>query len=293
MRYLIFSLLCIHTLVASTILSYKVYERDDRVDILFTFDTPYDGRISQQQESDTVTTLLLNDAQYDSSVTRDITSAYLQKLTITPQHDRTALTLALTPQAKYSVSKTVDNYGLRLRFEAKTPLATTLLGTKPEVKTLSNTLPTQKTAPSTNTRYIAVVALLLALVIGLLLFKRKMDAKESSGWLFKGKNPHNLEKVNIIFQKPLDNQNKVVMMEFGHRQYLVIVGHSHLLLDTFSQGESIKDEEGFDALLKRNQHELDAYMRLDHGKKAMEKPDSLQSLKEKASHQAYRTQQEP
>ena len=286
MKLLLTLFFTLNVIYASNLLNYKIYDRKDRLDILLTFDTPFDGRISQKTTTDGLT-LLLYDASYEKRVDKKLDSTFIKGFSIVPQNNRTALILDMDSQTKYSVSKTVDNYGLRLRFESKNNFSkATLLGSNQSIKNVKS-LPT-KPENINNNRYFLVVSILIIAVILLFIFKRKVEKSRGLGpWLFKGKAPHNIEKFNIIFQKPLDNQNKVVMLEFGERQYLAVIGTSNLLLDTFTDKESVADEDGFENVLRQNQQELDKYMKIDH----VAKTDPMQSYKEKASLETYRLQQ--
>lgn len=281
---LILSLLLISsTLFASSILSYKVYDRSDRTDLLLTFDTPFSGRISQKHALNQ-TTLLLYDAQYSKQIEKNVQSKYISSFSIIPQNKRTALVLTLNDNTLFKVSKTVDNYGLRLRFykgKAKASQAIMTNGLATLNKT--NTLPTKAEASVSNEKYIIVVLILFLAVLLMFFIKRRVEKGNQGSWLFKNQTAAN-EQFNILFQKPIDNINKVVLMEVNQKQYLVVLGSSHLLLDTFADKKNI-DQDGFESILQDNQQELDNYMQLG----GQDKLDPLQSYKEKASLEAYRS----
>lgn len=296
MKLLFSIILTLSTLLASNILTYKLYDRSDngRLDILLTFDTPYQGRITQKKV-DATTTLLLYDALYSSTIKKTLNSDYLTSFSLTPDSGRTALSLTMPEGVTFNVSQTVDSYGLRLRFEkgagvVKTQSKPTALNklkaltTKESFQTKTTT-PTTKTEPLISKRYAIVLGILFAAVLLLFIIKKRVEKGRKPGsWLFKD-NPHNLEEFTILFQKPLDSNNKIVLMEFGNRQYLVIVGTTNLLLDTFSDKESV-NEAGFESILKENQQELDDYMRIQ----SKEEKSPLQSYKDKASLEVYRSQ---
>lgn len=269
-------------LFSANILSFKVYDRSDRTDLLLTFDTPYNGRISQKNTLNK-TTLLLYDAYYSQQVQKSVQSDFINAFSIVPQNSRTALVLTLNNDADFKVSKTVDNYGLRLRFSKKAVIDKR----QPPASfstTQTTSLPT-KSQTVGNSRYIIVILILLVGVILLFFIKRKVEnSKHGGGWLFKNQ-PQVGEQFNILFQKPIDNVNKVVLMEVNNRQYLVVLGSSHLLLDTFADKKNI-NQDGFESILRDNQQELNEYIQID---KSETKLDPLQSYKEKASLEAYRS----
>ena len=298
MKLLLSILLTLSSLLASNILTYKLYDRSDngRLDILLTFDTPYQGRITQKKVNNT-TTLLLYDAVYTSTVTKTLNSDFLTSFSLTPDKGRSALSLTLPENVKFSVSQTVDSYGLRLRFEKSGKAATTKqapsalsklqsLKTKDSLGSKKPVTPSTNSEPLISKRYAIVLGILFAAVLLLFIIKKRVEKGRKPGsWLFKN-NPHNLDEFTILFQKPLDSNNKIVLMEFGNRQYLVIVGSTNLLLDTFTDKESI-GEAGFESILKENQQELDNYMSLQNKD---ESKSPLQSYKEKASLEVYRSQ---
>ena len=282
MKLLLILSLTLVNLFSANILSFKVYDRSDRTDLLLTFDTPYNGRISQK-DSLNKTTLLLYDALYSQQVQKSVQSAFINSFSLVPQNNRTALVLTLAHDSAFKVSKTVDNYGLRLRFFKKNA-ASKALSQTPSTLSRTSQLPTKDETLS-NDRYIIVVVILFIAVILLFFIKRKVEKNRGSGgWLFKNQ-PQMGEQFNILFQKPIDNLNKVVLIEVNDKQYLVVLGSSHLLLDTFSDKNNIS-QDGFESILQDNQQELDQYMQID---KRDAKSDPLQSYKEKASLEAYRS----
>ena len=284
MKIIIFILLLASNLLASNILSYKVYERSDRTDLLLTFDTPFNGRISQKDVLNT-TTLMLYDTQYKAPIEEHLQSKFISKFSIIPQTNRTALVLILNDDIHFKVSKTVDNYGLRLRFlQNRIPTATTLGKKSPTIEKQKSKLVTQPDSVVGN-RYLIVVVILFFAVLVLFLVKKKVQKNKGTGggWLFKNPLQAN-EQFNILFQKPIDNVNKVVLMEVNDKQYLVVLGTSHLLLDSFDK--QAVTEDGFESILQNNQQELDDYMKISD---SSDKQDPLQSYKEKASLEAYRS----
>jgi len=73
MRFIIFILLFISFLNASNLLTHNIYERSDRVDIMLSFDSPYEGKISLKKGVN-ITTLTLKDLSYDKLIEKNINS---------------------------------------------------------------------------------------------------------------------------------------------------------------------------------------------------------------------------
>lgn len=81
----------------------------------------------------------------------------------------------------------------------------------------------------------------------------------------------------IRFQKPLDRQNRLLLLEFEGRQYLIVVGSSNLLLDRFTgEDEKIEDSESFTSLFEANKKQLDHFLKENH-------PDAYEAFKANAS----------
>ena len=59
----------------------------------------------------------------------------------------------------------------------------------------------------------------------------------------------------IIFEKPLDNRNKVVLFEHNARKYLVLTGSSNVLLDRFGE-DNIRTQSDFELFFEQNKNML-------------------------------------
>jgi len=274
MRY-IFLLLLPFLLFGSKILSYNVYERSQHVDIMLTFDTPYEGKLSQVKKNGNVI-LKLQGASIESPKIKTLRTSFLRKMTITPIASHTEIILQTAPDVKMSASKTSDAYGLRLRFSKTAPITKTS-SIKQTNGSSASSLPTRGENKFNNAYYI-VIAILIFGIILMLWLKKKMgspNAKKSK-WLFKGGSKK--EGISVRFQKPLDPKNRVAMLDFEGQSYLVLLGNSNILLDKFIDGERVSSQSEFDKILDDNKTELDSYLQLDPAD-----VEPLQSYKQKAS----------
>ncbi|WP_263831913.1 hypothetical protein [Sulfurospirillum oryzae] len=264
---------------ASNLLTYNVYERSDRVDVMLSFDAPHEGGISQKNDATSIT-LTINDLGYDKMIEKSINSNIIQELSIVPEKNNT-LKVVLKSDKKISVvaSKTVDGFGLRIRssiMQAPTQSS--------EAATASS-LPTASTSSADfiDTRYIIVIVVLLALIILMFWIKKRLgiqtlrpaSAKGGNGksWLFNPKTGSQQE-VNVLHKKQIDNQNSVVLFEYGTIKYLVMTGNSNVLLEKFQNGE-VKDNNDFEKVFEENRRRLDDYLKLQDTK--------LSTYKNKAS----------
>ena len=268
-------------LFGSKILSYNVYERSNRVDVMLTFDTPFEGKLSQIKKNNKII-LKLQGASIEAPKIKNINTSYLHKMTITPIASHTEVILQTATSVSMSASKTSDSYGLRLRFTKGLPASKT--NTKQATSFLNNTgLETKNESEFNNSYYIVIAILLLGIII-MLWLKKKMGpptAKGKQPWLFKGSTKK--EGISVRFQKPLDPKNRVAMLDFEGQSYLVLLGNSNILLDKYSQGKPVRTQTEFDKILDDNKEELDSYLQLDN----VDDIEPLQSYKDKASAQAY------
>ncbi|OHE03352.1 hypothetical protein [Sulfurimonas sp. RIFOXYB12_FULL_35_9] len=293
-KYLLIFILPL-ALYASKILSYNIYDRTDRVDVMITFDTPYDGVI-KQRVGDSSISIKLQNASIESSKIKQLTSKYIKSITITPMQDYTEIVAEVPPSVTLQASKTSDAYGLRLRF-ATTSLPTANAQETKEAQAPSlNSLPTKKDDDISASYYIVVTILILG-IITLFYIKKRVSAaqnkKEPSSWLFKGdkESPNNEQiienfnldnkNVSIRFQKPLDGENSVVMLDFGDQSYLVLMGKGNIILDKFTDNRPASQDD-FNTILQSRHHELERFLSSDTKIK-----EPLQTYKEKAASILY------
>jgi len=278
------------SLFGSKILSYNIYERTDRADIMFTFDTPYTGQIRQRIDKSKIT-IKLTEATIESPKIKKVSSKYLHSLTITPIDNATLIVASISPSTKLIASKTSDGYGLRLRFTNKIASATvtpSLVDATAQTKV--NTLPTKKSEDISQSYYIVIFILFLGILILLYIKKRikplPNNKQKSNSWLFKDANTQKVdENITIRFQKAIDAQNSVVMLDYAQQSYLVLMGNNTILLDKFTDNKPASEQE-FNEILQNRHEQLTEFL----GKsKTQESQEPLQSYKERAGNIAYDT----
>ncbi len=271
-----------YVLFASKILSYNVYERSNRVDVMLTFDTPFEGRLSQVKKNNQ-TILKLEGASIEAPKIKNINTSYLHKMTLTPINSHTEIILQTASDVQMNASKTSDSYGLRLRFVKASAVSSKKAAdsSSPTLSTLSN-LPTRASGEFNNAYYVVIAILLLGIILMLWLKKRmgSAQAKGKQPWLFKS--APKKEGITVRFQKPLDPKNRVAMLDYEGQSYLVLLGNTNVLLDKYIEGKPVTNESEFDQILHANKTELDSYLQLDPAN-----VEPLQSYKEKASAQIH------
>jgi len=267
MKKLIVFLFILSYVNAANLLTYNVYERSDRVDVMLSFDSPYEGKITQKR-GENITILTLNDLTYDKLIEKNINSNIIQALSIEPIKDRMKVVLKSKQNIAVIASKTIDGFGLRIRTK---PINIGKKSTTSIVNTNTNNneniITTKQNEDLIDSRYLSVIALLSIMLIFMVWIKKRVanktiDLKRNKSWLFKTENKDVPSKeVNVLHKKQIDNTNSVVLLEFENKKYLVMTGSSNLLLEKFSQND-IKDNSDFEKAFEDNRQKLDEYLRI-------------------------------
>lgn len=279
-------------LYASKILSYNIYDRNDRVDIMITFDTPYDGVIKQSSSSGSIS-IKLENASIESSKVKQLDSKIIKSITITPMQNETQIVAQVPSSTKLQASKTADAYGLRLRLSESSEPKDEALLPKNDTINSEHSLPTKNSDELEGSYYIAITILFIGVAILLFIRKKMPQAKDlKSPWLFEDnqaqQSKQNIEpskikisdmanhpEVSIRFQKGVDNQNSVVMLDFMEQSYLVLMGKENILLDKFTDNKPATQNE-FDIILQNRHKQLEDFLNNDT-------LSTMESYKQKAS----------
>ena len=299
-KYLLLFLLPF-SLQATKILSYNIYDRTDRADVMITFDTPYDGVIKQSTSKSKIV-IKLNGASIESSKIKNVSSKFLHSITITPMSGQTQIVASVPSSVKLIASKTSDAYGLRLRFTSG--VAKKITPKTPELSSSNSlsSLPTKKSDDMSTSYYIVVTILVIGILI-LFMLKKKMAANniqnQQNPWLFQANDetkkdtqaaPTNTTNndISIRFQKALNEQNSVVMLDFADQSYLVLMGSSNILLDKFNDDKPATQED-FESILQNRHQELDDFLRVEpnNNARANHPKEALQAYKERAASILY------
>ncbi|MFL1705884.1 excinuclease ABC subunit A [Campylobacter sp. MOP7] len=267
------------SLFASNLLTYNIYERSDRVDIMLSFDAPYEGNIFQKHEND-MTMLIFNALNFDQVVDKNINSKILQEIYIEPKQNSVVLSLKSSSNVAVTASKTTDGFGLRVR------VTQTALGSAENENRLSSVqinapspIPSQSEESLVGARYYMVIGVLFALLITLFIIKRAIKAKGGIPYAKAPKFANLFSKnknggVEVLYEKPLDRLNKVMLLSHMNKKYLVLVGNSNVLLDKFGE-DRIENEDDFEAFFEENKRKLGQFLE--------ERQNSLSAYKDKAS----------
>ena len=271
-KFFILAMILQINLSATTLLTYNTYDRDDRVDIMLSFDTPYNGKIFLKK-IDNGFKITLNDINFNKEVSKNINSSIIYQMQIIPANKSINIILKTKKNIHIIASKTTDGFGLRLRVKTTQPLQKTIL-TKNQVVKNFNAFPLDKTSYD-NSRYYIVILILLLLLILLWLIKKKVSNPNSSkNWLFK--NDINENEVKILYRKQIDPKNSVLVLSYLDKKYLVLTGSSNQLLDKFSSDNTnIENDDEFEQIFAKNRQKLDEFLKVGN--------DKLSNYRDKAS----------
>ncbi|QCD53248.1 MULTISPECIES: excinuclease ABC subunit A [unclassified Campylobacter] len=270
------------SLFASNLLTYNIYERSDRVDVMLSFDAPYEGNIFQKREND-MTMLIFNGLNFDQAVEKNLNSKILQELYIEPKQNSVVLSIKSSSSIGVMASKTSDGFGLRIRVVStaaastknEQPISQSEQIIQPKTSTTINTQPDIQNI--FDARYYMVIGVLIAFAIALWLLKNFIVKKTGgsrklnlAGWLNSDKS----QDVKILYEKPLDRTNKVMLLNHQNKKYLVLVGSSNVLLDKFGE-DTINSENDFEAFFEENRKRIGQYLE--------DRQNALSAYKDKAS----------
>jgi len=262
----------------ANLLTHNIYERTDRVDIMLSFDSPYEGKIYQVKNKNGIS-LKLEDLSFNKIIKKEINSNIIQSLSIKP--DKNNLFIILTSKNDIGViaSKTADGFGLRIRSSLLHPSAKKSSNTDIYQINKTDKLQTFQDSNLLDTRYIIVIVFLFILLLFMFWVKRRVAKKQNqsveNSWLFK-KGSSGKEEIKIIKRKPIDANNSVILVEFEDKRYLLASGNSNVLLDTFGQSE-LEEVSDFEKAFEDNRKKLDDYLKLQDQK--------LNSYKDRASNE--------
>lgn len=259
---------CPLLLQAATLLNQNIYERPGSVDLMLSFDTPFQGTIAKQQLKETIN-ITIGDISLNTGYSRPLDNPLVDAIQIVQVADDKALVKIGVKEEnlRLEASRTVDGFGLRLRISSDGPPDGLTSAPEPIRAAVDSTADTGPKAnrPVASWRYWSVMILLvLLLVAAWMIKKRGLPALDSSsnfgGWLMpSGTHKPVQPQVQILYQKPLDASNRIVLIEFNDLQYLMVIGSSNLLLDAYVDGK-VRDQKRFDQVFEQNKKQLDHFL---------------------------------
>jgi flagellar biogenesis protein FliO len=186
---------------------------------MITFDEPYLGKISKK-DSKFGKIITLKNVKINQNKKLTIDSDIAQMMEIVIDQNETLVKIYAKDSFSLNASKTIDNYGLRIRVKP--------FNIQP-IKEKTYEYET-KTEYDITSSFLKVIAVLAFLILILYLLKKWLTAPKSEGWLFN-KKATGIKEIKVINQKILDTKNRVCVIEYEGSEYLTILGTSNILLD--------------------------------------------------------------
>ncbi|MCW1360115.1 hypothetical protein [Campylobacter sp. CCS1377] len=243
MKYLIFILLSFSSIFGTEIQTINIYDRDNRIDLMLSFDNAYNGVVSQSKDGN-YTLIALEDLSYSKEERKQLNSNLIKQLQISAKNNRTLIMLETKQDININTSSINDKFGLRIRI---LPKETEVNHQTTTNSTQTLNLANQNTQDEFNMfRYIVVIAILIFLSLLLWWLKHSLSKKNQS---FE-------KQFHIVFQKQLDKYNRFVILDYENQRYTLILGHNNIILDKKEHNEEDKKEESFDSLFESNKQKI-------------------------------------
>ena len=286
MKYLFFLIILLtNSLLGATLLNQNIYDRENRVDLMLSFDTPYNGKIRQAKDNKAIN-IFLSNVQLQQPFSKQLQNSIVSSITITRAGSDSIMIKISSESKKLKVeaSRTLDKFGLRLRI-IPTTISNKSTYIEPSYEYTNSSSQSQPINFKNSSesllgwRYWIVIGIMLFLLIILYFIKKKGIGSTAinGGWLMpKSQQISPIPDAVIRYQKPIDRSNRIVLLEFNKCQYLMLLGNSNILLDSFSQTSIIEDEDSFNQLFEENKKQLNHFLKENH-------PDAYEAFKENAS----------
>nr|WP_321318710.1 hypothetical protein [uncultured Campylobacter sp.] len=263
-------------LQAGNLLTYNLYSRAENFDIVLGFDEPYNAQIRQLNKDGKII-LLLENTKIKENFSQALNSKFINSISIMNfQGQMLGIELKSDKNLQITPAKNPDKKTMLIRITPKAVNNFSELGA-------------QKTS-SVDGKYTSFIILLSLLCIALVIIKKRLDKKIKNAKKAQAvqKNPSSLgnskkieqntqknieskktdfaselanadfdikNTAKIIFEKPLDSRNKVVLFEHNARKYLVLTGSSNVLLDRFGE-DNIRTQSDFELFFEQNKNML-------------------------------------
>ncbi|MBS4313117.1 hypothetical protein [Campylobacter vulpis] len=244
MKKICFLLLISLPLFSAKLINYNIYDRNDRVDLMLSFDSAYQGKISQKKEGEFA--LLSFERLEAKEELKSLSSKLINKIQISSKNNATHIMFQTREKLDFSISVINDKFGLRIRaLPEGTNLPSLSQPIKQEASKQGDLMPKPKDIESYDyTNYMLVMLVLVLLLIVL--------------WWFKKTNVSSKNFGGIKFQRNIDKNNQLVVLDYENKRYILIVGNSNLLLESkeIPQEEVKVGEENFNSFFENNKRKI-------------------------------------
>ncbi|TKX32602.1 hypothetical protein CQA76_02985 [Campylobacter aviculae] len=256
MKFFLLSMIAVLPLFAVKLIDYNIYDRNDRVDVMFSFDNAYNGKVSQTKNKNLIL-LTFNDLVFNKDELKKLNSRLVDKISISSKNSNTYVMLKNKQDVSVNVSSINDNFGVRIRvleYNQENTLNLNVSTLTKEKEDSDFLLKNTSSSKYDYTNYILVMLVLIILLIVLWWLKRT---------IFFQKNGMSRD-FHMVFQRFLDKNNQFMVFEYANKRYIVIVGNSNIILETTELTDrdykiSVTDdkkEKNFDSFFEENKKRI-------------------------------------
>jgi len=225
LKRVVVALVLASQLFATMILNLNVKESSQRVDLVLNFDVPFEGIIAQKRAKDKIV-LLLKNVKILAPWQRKLHSKMAYQIDVHPVKEGTAIAIYTTANPRLHALKSKDGFSLKISLLPQKAAGTPQSGAGWKMP-----------------EWIYWAAGILGLLLAFFLFFRITPSRPKKTKRIVVANDSGAD-FRILFEKPLDEKNKIALISFKGVDYLVIIGTSNVLLGKFKEGE-IQSEEDF------------------------------------------------
>lgn len=254
MKRIFFFLFLTLPLWGVNLVDYNIYDRNDRVDLMLSFDGVYEGKISQNK-NDNFTLLTFENLKSKNEL-KTLNSKLVEKIQVTYKEGKTFIMFQNKEKLDFSISSINDKFGIRIR---ALPEGKILSEKKTSVLESNQTLPQTKTSSLEDYNYTNYILVMLVLILLLFIM-----------WRLKKTTRGDSRDFYLKFQRGLDRNNQLMVFDYENKRYVLIVGASNLLLESkeVPKEETLNEKEkNFDSFFEENKRKIQNLI-LERQKKA-------------------------
>jgi hypothetical protein len=215
-------------LYSANLINVNFFTSKNKIDVLLSLDDKFKGKVIKLKEN----SYEITNISADNIIQKEFNS-FVSSIIIAPlDNNSIKIDIVSNNKVKVDVALTPDGYGVRFRLINADTTSVTSVQSVP--------LPQKNSVNLDMLSY--VVALVVLFIVALLLL------------LFRKKNVFTSSDMKVVMQRPIDAKNKLVLLEFNSKKYLVIIGNTNILIDIFDKDfKTPKNEVEFDEMLKLSQ----------------------------------------
>jgi hypothetical protein len=211
------------------ILNLNVKEKPNRVELILNFDTPYELPLVKRKAKDRID-IVLKKVKLLAKWQKKLSSPFVYQIEATPLKNATLISFYTTNDPLFRAARSKDGLSLKLLLLPKKSVEQKKEGS------FAFNINWQKILLWAGVAIAAIIALFLLLrIIG-----SGGRVRESKRIVVQPQEPNEFQ---ILFEKPLDEHNKIALISFKDINYLVIIGSTNVLLGKYKKGEIESHEE--------------------------------------------------